>query len=78
MMKDAKIDVSKVDLHDGNYFKKICDRQLDIGKKFYYFLATGNLVSTSGLDLMQVSGLFFNLLPSLKRKNCSYFIIINS
>eukprot|EP00501_MAST-03F_sp_TOSAG23-6_P001162 GSMAST32.ASY1.ANO1.1206.1 assembled CDS len=32
------------------------DRQKDLGKELYYFLATGNLRSTSGLDLMQNSG----------------------
>lgn len=32
------------------------DRQPDVGRKVYYFLATGNLVSSTGLDLMQVSG----------------------
>ena len=30
--------------------------QADIGKKVYYFLATGNVLSSTGLDLMQVAG----------------------
>lgn len=44
------------DAYDSAYFKRCLDRQPDIGRKVYYMLATGNLVSTSGLDLMQVSG----------------------
>ena len=44
------------DAYDGAYFKRCLDRQADIGRKAYYMLATGNLVSTSGLDMMQVSG----------------------
>jgi DNA-directed RNA polymerase I subunit RPA2 len=56
IVKDLRTISSKVNLNDSNYFKKVCDRQFDIGQKIYYFLATGNLVSTSGLDLMQVSG----------------------
>jgi DNA-directed RNA polymerase I subunit RPA2 len=43
-------------LGDSDYLKKIVSRQGDIGRKLFYFLATGNLVSESGLDLMQVSG----------------------
>ena len=43
-------------LHDIKYFQKIMGRQGDIAEKIKYFLATGNLVSTSGLDLMQASG----------------------
>jgi hypothetical protein len=45
-----------VDLSDLAYFRKVIDRQPPVGKKLYYFLATGNLVSSTGLDLMQASG----------------------
>ncbi|KAK8800745.1 hypothetical protein WA158_000070 [Blastocystis sp. Blastoise] len=45
-----------VDVCDGAYFRKLVEKQQDIGKKVYYFLATGNIVSSTGLDLMQVSG----------------------
>eukprot|EP00040_Diaphanoeca_grandis_P032793 m.199573 g.199573 ORF g.199573 m.199573 type:complete len:1144 (-) comp32739_c0_seq2:126-3557(-) len=38
------------------YFKKVCGKQLDIGKKMEYFIATGNISSPTGLDLQQVSG----------------------
>ena len=44
------------DAYDAAYFKRCLDRQADIGRKAYYMLATGNLVSSSGLDMMQVSG----------------------
>ena len=37
-------------------FKKALDKQADVGRKVYYLLATGNLVSTTGLDQMQVAG----------------------
>lgn len=56
MMKDIRNNPAKADLHDLGYFKKCLERNADIGKKVYYFLATGNVVSTTGLDLMQVSG----------------------
>lgn len=49
----AKLDTTK-------YWSKIVDRFTSsgggIGKKVQQFLSTGNLVSSSGLDLMQVSG----------------------
>ena len=41
---------------DLSYFTRVLDKQPDIGRKMTYLLATGNLVSTSGLDMMQVSG----------------------
>ncbi|KAJ3740953.1 DNA-directed RNA polymerase I polypeptide 2 [Lentinula detonsa] len=46
-----------VDFHDKRYFAKILARvNFDIGSKLSNFLATGNLVSPSGLDLQQASG----------------------
>ena len=56
ILRDLRQDPSKVDLFDTNYLKKAMDRQADIGKKVYYFLATGNVISSTGLDLMQVAG----------------------
>eukprot|EP01138_Halocafeteria_seosinensis_P011578 gb/GECG01011827.1/.p1 GENE.gb/GECG01011827.1/~~gb/GECG01011827.1/.p1 ORF type:complete len:1408 (+),score=168.33 gb/GECG01011827.1/:1-4224(+) len=41
---------------DLEYFRRSVEMQPDIGKKMYNFLATGNLQSSSGLDLMQNSG----------------------
>lgn len=41
----------------GRYIKKMLSRtNYDIGAKLSNFLATGNLVSPSGLDLQQASG----------------------
>lgn len=45
---------------DQKWFRTACDRvgsaSGDVGKRLEYFLATGNLVSESGLDLQQTSG----------------------
>ena len=44
---------------DGKSFRACLDKassKLDIGRKLEYFLATGNLISESGLDLQQNSG----------------------
>jgi DNA-directed RNA polymerase I subunit RPA2 len=46
-------------VHDSKSFRNALDRighASDIGKALEYFLATGNLVSESGLDLQQTSG----------------------
>lgn len=45
--------------HDPDLLKRSVERaaqQVDVGKKVDYFMATGNLVSQSGLDLQQTSG----------------------
>jgi len=45
--------------HEPSMLKRALDRaaaQVDVGKKVDYLLATGNLVSQSGLDLQQTSG----------------------
>jgi hypothetical protein len=50
-----KIPYIQVDFADQTYIESLLIRNpVDIGKKIDYFLATGNLVSQSGLDLMQV------------------------
>ena len=46
----------RVNFHDENYIKRIISRQADLGNKMRYFLATGNLKSSTGLDLMQAVG----------------------
>ena len=46
----------KIDLYDTAWIKKALDRQSDIGKKAYYLLATGNIISSTGLDLQQAAG----------------------
>ncbi|PPR02656.1 hypothetical protein CVT24_002139 [Panaeolus cyanescens] len=46
-----------VDFNDKRYFTKVTSRvNFDIGAKLSNFLATGNLVSPTGLDLQQASG----------------------
>eukprot|EP00301_Raphidiophrys_heterophryoidea_P003353 c11518_g1_i1.p1 GENE.c11518_g1_i1~~c11518_g1_i1.p1 ORF type:complete len:1230 (+),score=287.00 c11518_g1_i1:431-3691(+) len=62
MVKDVRMSsiragASRVDWDDPNYFRKAIDKSvLDIGSKFQYTLATGNLQTSTGLDLMQTSG----------------------
>ena len=41
---------------DITYMNKTLSRQVDIGQKMQYFMATGNLLSNSGMDLMQQTG----------------------
>lgn len=59
MIRDARIEPHKV-VKDGKaveYFKRCLEKNpINLTKKMEYFLATGNLRSESGLDLMQVSG----------------------
>eukprot|EP01104_Vermistella_antarctica_P001539 TRINITY_DN115_c3_g1_i2.p1 TRINITY_DN115_c3_g1~~TRINITY_DN115_c3_g1_i2.p1 ORF type:complete len:1160 (+),score=268.09 TRINITY_DN115_c3_g1_i2:138-3617(+) len=43
-------------IRDPVLFKKGVDRAFKVGDRLDYFLATGNLISSSGLDMMQVSG----------------------
>jgi DNA-directed RNA polymerase I subunit RPA2 len=47
-------ETSKV--RDLNWLKKQIDSCTPIGKKMEYFLATGNIISRTGLDLMQFGG----------------------
>ncbi|EAU84409.2 DNA-directed RNA polymerase I polypeptide 2 [Coprinopsis cinerea okayama7 len=48
---------ANVDFHDKKYFAKVLTKvNFDIGSKMSNFLATGNLVSPTGLDLQQASG----------------------
>jgi len=45
-----------VKITDDAYWRRVLDQQRDIGNRIKYFITTGNLHSTSGLDLMQVNG----------------------
>ncbi|KAJ7886716.1 hypothetical protein B0H13DRAFT_2342723 [Mycena leptocephala] len=46
-----------VDFHDKKYFQKVLAKvNFDIGARLSNFLATGNLVSPTGLDLQQAAG----------------------
>ncbi|KAJ2506653.1 hypothetical protein IWW47_001484 [Coemansia sp. RSA 2052] len=49
--------LGKADLHSARFVTQAFARvTLDVGAKLQYFLATGNLVSRSGLDMQQVAG----------------------
>jgi DNA-directed RNA polymerase I subunit RPA2 len=43
-------------IRDSAYIKKIIDGTSQLGKRMEHFLATGNLITHSGLDLMQMGG----------------------
>ncbi|KAJ1880468.1 hypothetical protein LPJ57_002233 [Coemansia sp. RSA 486] len=48
---------SKVDLYNNRYLARVFSKvSVDIGLKCSYFLATGNLVSRTGLDMQQMTG----------------------
>ena len=53
-LKNPKFD--RVSMRNPNYLKKLIDQQTSIGKKMEHFLATGNLISRTNLDLMQTAG----------------------
>ena len=55
--QDIRREVKGVDFHDNQYIGKVLAKtNSDIGQKMNYFLATGNLVSPTGLDLQQTAG----------------------
>lgn len=56
VLREIRMDSANVQPTKEFFWKKMMEKQPDIGTKIRYFLVTGNLVSTSGLDLMQVSG----------------------
>lgn len=55
--QDVRRSDAAVDFFDDRYFQKALSRvNFDIGSRLANFLATGNLVSPTGLDLQQASG----------------------
>ena len=55
--QDVRRNVAGVDFADNRYVSKVIHKiNFDVGHKMSYFLATGNLVSPTGLDLQQTSG----------------------
>lgn len=59
IQQDIRRSPSLVDFADKKYLNKVLQKTSgasDIGRKMEYFLATGNLVSNTGLDLQQTSG----------------------
>jgi DNA-directed RNA polymerase I subunit RPA2 len=55
-LRQAPAAAATVDLTDPAYMSRVVTRCGDLGRKLEYFLATGNLRTNTGLDLMQVSG----------------------
>lgn len=53
---DERLGKTEVEFTDLKYLKKCIAKLPEIGKKLEYLMATGNLSSPSGLDLMQTSG----------------------
>ncbi|KAF8528844.1 hypothetical protein BU17DRAFT_37683 [Hysterangium stoloniferum] len=57
IVQDIRKEVASVDFLNNSYINKVLQKvNFDIGAKMSNFLATGNLVSPSGLDLQQASG----------------------
>ncbi|EJD43534.1 beta and beta-prime subunits of DNA dependent RNA-polymerase [Auricularia subglabra TFB-10046 SS5] len=57
VMMDVRNGAPTVDFQDGRYLGKILQKvNFDVGARLSNFMATGNLVSPSGLDLQQASG----------------------
>lgn len=55
--QDVRRNVQGIDFFDNKYVSKAVHKiNADIGAKMQYFLATGNLVTPTGLDLQQASG----------------------
>lgn len=56
LIKDIRAGKKVIDIHNENHLKSAMDKAGDVGRKIEMFLATGNLVSSSGLDVRQTSG----------------------
>lgn len=60
ILRDYRVNKVKFEnelLKNNKYFQKVCERSCgSIGGKIATFLSSGNIVSSSGLDLMQKSG----------------------
>ena len=63
LLKEMRVDYTKFlsNVPQAKWWTKMVDRygmlsSGGIGKKVSHFLSTGNIISTTGLDLMQVSG----------------------
>lgn len=56
IQKDQARSPGSVIFGDSKYFKKVLTKAPDVGRKVQYLLTTGNLLSPTGLDLMQATG----------------------
>ncbi|OMH85234.1 putative DNA-directed RNA polymerase I subunit RPA2 [Zancudomyces culisetae] len=55
--QDLMRNAGMVRLGDKGYISRVLKKvQMDVGAKLQYFLATGNLISRSGMDMQQTSG----------------------
>jgi DNA-directed RNA polymerase I subunit RPA2 len=53
---NRKLVIPSTDAQWDQYFQRVVSRQPDVGKALHFLITTGNLRTTTGLDLMQVSG----------------------
>ena len=53
-MKNPRFDTTQI--RNPLYLKKMIDSQVSVGKKMEHFLATGNLISRTNLDMQQTAG----------------------
>ena len=56
ILKDMGMGGDSLKFRDPNYYKRVISGQVSVGTKMEYFLATGNLISHSTLDLQQTTG----------------------
>lgn len=56
ILNHVRLGKADVSFDDDSYFRKVIKMAPDPCKKLEYLMATGNLLSPTGLDLMQVSG----------------------
>ena len=56
ILKEVRAGRKPVDVHNEIHLRASMDRAGDVGRRIEMFLATGNLVSPSGLDVRQTSG----------------------
>ncbi|ORX84247.1 beta and beta-prime subunits of DNA dependent RNA-polymerase [Anaeromyces robustus] len=55
--QDIRRGLASVDFFNLKYIQKVMSKvNVDVGRKMEFFLATGNLITNTGLDLQQVSG----------------------
>jgi len=56
MMRDIRMKKSVVDITDEAYFRNTIAKTFDVGRKLEYLLATGNLISPTGLGISSFPG----------------------
>lgn len=56
LLKQVRLGQKTVDITSTDFLEFLFRKTFNVGKKFEYFLATGNLVSRNGMDLRQTTG----------------------